>query len=113
MKVLLKILKVIGIIILIIIAVLVAIYFYKIDLDNIGITGFFQGGVGVFNVLTKYEEASYFKVTAVLSPVSEYMTSIATDYTYDSSEVKIPIMIFAGTEGEFEPETVLPLAELR
>lgn len=40
MKVLLKILKVIGIIILIIIAVLVAIYFYKIDLDNIGITGF-------------------------------------------------------------------------
>lgn len=89
-----------------------SIFYHKIDLDNIGITGFSQGGAGVFNVLTKYDEASYFKAAALLSPVSEYMTSLVTDYTYDSSKVKIPIMIFAGTEGEFELETVLPLAEL-
>ena len=37
------------------------------------------------------------------------MTSLATDYTYDSSLVKIPIMILAGTEGEFETETVIPI----
>lgn len=89
-----------------------SVFYHKIDLENIGITGFSQGGAGVFNVLTKYEEASYFKAAAPLSPVSEYMTALATDYTYDSSEVKIPIMIFAGTEGEFELETVMPLAEL-
>lgn len=89
-----------------------SVFYHKIDLDNIGITGFSQGGAGVFNVLTKYEEASYFKAATPLSPVSEYMTSLATDYTYDSSLVKIPIMIFAGTEGEFELETVLPLVEL-
>lgn len=90
-----------------------SIFYHKIDLDNIGITGFSQGGAGVFNVLTKYDEASYFKAAAPLSPVSEYMTALATDYTYDSSKVNIPIMIFAGTEGEFETETVLPLAELQ
>lgn len=90
-----------------------SVFYHKIDLDNIGLTGFSQGGAGVFNVLTKYEEASYFKAAVPLSPVSEYMTALVTDYTYDSSEVKIPIMIFAGTEGEFELETVLPLAELK
>ena len=89
-----------------------SVFYHKIDLGNIGITGFSQGGAGVFNVLTKYDEASYFKAAAPLSPVSEYMTSQVTDYTYDSSLVNIPIMIFAGTEGEFETETVLPIAEL-
>lgn len=89
-----------------------SIFYHKIDLDNIGITGFSQGGAGVFNVLTKYDEASYFKAAAPLSPVSEYMSALTTNYTYDSSLVNIPIMIFAGTEGEFETETVLPLAEL-
>ena len=89
-----------------------SIFYHKIDLDNIGITGFSQGGAGVFNVLTKYDEASCFKAAAPLSPVSEYMTSLVTDYTYDSSGIAIPIMIFAGTEGEFELETVLPLAEM-
>ena len=62
--------------------------------------------------MTKYEEANYFKAAVTLSPVSEYMTAQATNYTYDSSLVKIPIMIFAGTEGEFETETVMPIVEL-
>jgi dienelactone hydrolase len=86
-----------------------SVFYQKIDLDNIGITGFSQGGAGVLNVLTKYEEASYFKAAAPLSPVSEYMTAQVTDYTYDSSLVKIPIMILAGTEGDFETETVIPI----
>lgn len=86
-----------------------SVFYHKVDTDNIGITGFSQGGAGVFNVLTKYDEASYFKAAAPLSPVSEYMTAQATDYPYDSSLVTIPIMILAGTEGEFETETVIPI----
>ena len=86
-----------------------SVFYHKIDLDNIGITGFSQGGAGVFNVLTKYDEAKYFKAAAPLSPVSEYMPALATDYTYDSSLVNIPIMVLAGTEGEFETETVIPI----
>lgn len=86
-----------------------SVFYQKIDLDNIGIAGFSQGGAGVFNVLTKYEEAKYFKAAAPLSPVSEYMSALTTNYTYDSALVKIPIMILAGTEGDFETETVIPI----
>lgn len=89
-----------------------SIFYHKIDTENIGLTGFSQGGAGVFNVLTKYEEAKYIKSAATLSPVSEYMTAQATDYTYDSSLVKCPILIFAGTEGEFEMDTVIPIGLL-
>ncbi len=89
-----------------------SIFYHKIDTENIGLTGFSQGGAGVFNVLTKYEEAKYIKSAAALSPVSEYMTALATDYTYDSSLVKCPILIFAGTEGEFEMDTVIPIGLL-
>ena len=86
-----------------------SIFYHKIDTGNIGLTGFSQGGAGVFNVLTKYEEAKYIKTAVPLSPVSEYMTSQVTDYTYDSSLVNCPILIFAGTEGEFEMDTVIPI----
>ena len=90
-----------------------SVFYHKIDTDNIGITGFSQGGAAVFNVITKYEEAKYFKAAAPLSPVSEYMTALATNYTYDSSLVKCPIMILTGTEGEFETETVIPVELLK
>ena len=89
-----------------------SVFYHKIDADNIGITGFSQGGAGVFNVLTKYEEANYFKAAAPLSPVSEYMTALATEYPYDSALVGVPIMVLAGTEGEFETETVIPISLL-
>lgn len=89
-----------------------SVFYQRIDEGNIGITGFSQGGAGAFNVLTRYDEASCFKAAAALSPVSEHMTALVTDYTYDSSLVEVPIMILAGTEGEFELETVMPPEEL-
>ncbi len=90
-----------------------SVFYKKIDVDNIGITGFSQGGAAVFNAITKYKESTIFKAAAPLSPVSEVMTAQATDYTYDSSKVECPIMILAGTEGEFETETVIPLELLK
>lgn len=89
-----------------------SVFHNKIDVDNIGITGFSQGGAAVFNVLTKYDESKYIKAAAPLSPVSEKTTAEMIDYTYDSSKVKCPIMILAGTEGEFETEIVIPIDEL-
>ena len=41
-----------------------SIFFQKIDIDNIGITGFSQGGAAVFNAITKYEESTLFKAAA-------------------------------------------------
>ena len=66
----------------------------------------------MFNVLTKYEEASFFKAAAPLSPVSEHTVETTTDYPYDSADVKCSIMILEGTSGEFETEIVIPLSEL-
>lgn len=89
-----------------------SILYDRIDTENIGVTGFSQGGAGVFNVLTKYDEGRLIKAAAPLSPVSERMTALTTDYTYDSSLIECPIMILCGTEGEFETEIVIPLEEL-
>lgn len=89
-----------------------SVFYHKIDVENIGITGFSQGGAAVFNVLTKYDEARYFKAAAPLSPVSEHTAEQTTDYPYDSVAVNCPIMILAGTSGEFETEIVIPIADL-
>ena len=89
-----------------------SIFYQKIDTENIGLTGFSQGGAAVFNVLTKYDEAKYIKAAAPLSPVSEKTAAETTNYAYESSLVKCPIMILAGTEGNFETDIVIPIAEL-
>ena len=89
-----------------------SIFYQKIDTRNIGITGFSQGGAAVFNVITKYDEAEYFKAAAPLSPVCEKTAKETTHYPYDSAEVKCPILVMAGTSGEFETELVIPIKEL-
>ena len=89
-----------------------SVFYHKIDTGNIGITGFSQGGAAVFNVITKYEEAKYFKAAAPLSPVCEKTAQETTNYPYDSAEVKCPILVMAGTSGEFETDLVSPLEEM-
>lgn len=89
-----------------------SVLYQKIDKENIGITGFSQGGAAVMNVITNEDYKKYFKTAVPLSPVSEKTTREATHYNYDSSKVEVPIMVLAGTEGKFEIETVIPLSEL-
>lgn len=81
-------------------------------MDNIGVTGFSQGGAAVFNVLTKYEESKCIKIAVALSPVSESTAAQTTDYPYDSSLVDCSIIILAGTEGEVETEIVIQMSEM-
>ena len=89
-----------------------SVFYHKIDTDNIGITGFSQGGAAVFNVITKFDEAKYFKAAAPLSPVCEKTAQETTNYPYDSADVKCPILVMAGTSGEFETDLVSPLEEM-
>lgn len=88
-----------------------SVFYHKIDTENIGITGFSQGGSAVFNALSKYDEGSLFKAAAPLSPASESAASFV-GYPYDSSLVRCPVLIFTGTEGKFETESVIPFAKL-
>ncbi len=84
----------------------------KIDVENIGITGFSQGGAATLRAITMFEESHYFKTAVPLSPVSEKTAEQTTDYPYDSAKVNCPILMFAGTSGDFETEIVIPIAEM-
>lgn len=87
-------------------------FYGKIDIDNIGISGFSQGGAGTIRAITMFDESQYFKTAVPLSPVSEKTAAKTTNYPYDSSKINCPILMLAGTSGEFETEIVIPIAEM-
>ena len=88
-----------------------SIFYKKIDLDNIGITGHSQGGVSVFNAITSQKHSNMYKVAVALSPTNEELAE-ALEWHYDASKINIPIMIVTGTSGDFEIETVIPFEKL-
>lgn len=90
-----------------------SIFYHKIDVDNIGITGHSQGGAAAIRAITMYEESHYFKAAVLLSPVCERTAEQVTDYPYDCADVNCPILLLAGTSGEFETDIVIPLAEMQ
>ena len=89
-----------------------SVFYHKIDVDNIGITGFSQGGAAVFSALTRFGEAKRLKAAALLSPVQEAGSHTMTNYGYDITGVRCPVLLLAGTEGDFEVKTVIPPEEM-
>ncbi|WP_291630537.1 alpha/beta hydrolase [Clostridium sp.] len=89
-----------------------SLFYKKIDTNNIGITGFSQGGAAVFRAITMYENSKYFKTAVPLSPVNE-KTANDVGYPYDLTKVNIPIMMLAGTSGEFETDIVIPIESMK
>lgn len=85
-----------------------SIFYHKIDTENIGITGYSQGGAGAINAVTSYENSNYFKTAVLLSPANETVAT-ETKYPYDITKIDIPVLMFAGTSGWMETEYVLPL----
>ena len=84
-----------------------SIFYNKVDVDNIGISGHSQGGVGVFNAITDRPNSSVYKAAVSLSPANEELAS-NLKWPYDLTKISIPILMIAGTEGEFETEVVIP-----
>lgn len=89
-----------------------SILYQKIDIENIGVTGFSQGGAATIRSAYMYDESPYIKTIVPLSPVSEKTAKDMTDYPYDISKVKCPVLMLAGTSGEFETEIVIPFDEM-
>lgn len=89
-----------------------SVFYHKIDVDNIGITGFSQGGAATIRAFNMYDESHYFKTAVPLSPVSERTAEQSTDYPYDSAKINRPILMLAGTVGEFETKIVIPITEM-
>ncbi len=88
-----------------------SVFYQKIDIDNIGISGHSQGGAAVFNAITEQDHSSMYKTAVSLSPTHEEL-AVALEWHYDLTQVHIPLLLMAGTVGEFETEVVLPLDKM-
>ncbi len=88
-----------------------SIFYNKVDIDNIGVSGHSQGGAGVFTTISEHEHSNMYKAAVALSPANEELAE-SLEWHYDASKTNIPIMIIAGTTGEFEIETVIPFEKL-
>ena len=88
-----------------------SIFYQKIDLDNIGVTGHSQGGTSVFNVLTNVSHSNMIKTGVALSPAHEELCE-RLHWPYDLTKITQPILMMAGTKGSFEIETVSPIDAL-
>ena len=84
------------------------VFYNKLDLNNIGITGHSQGGAGVLTTISIMDKKDAYKTAVALSS-TQIESAHQYGWRYDLSKVKIPIMILAGTSGDFETKMVLPI----
>ena len=67
----------------------------KIDLDNVGITGHSQGGVGVINAITVQDHRDIYKAAVSLSPTNKELAH-NLEWDFDPSKVTAPVLIMGG-----------------
>lgn len=87
------------------------VFYQKIDVTNVGIAGHSQGGVGVINAITEFDNSNVYKAAYTAStPHSALATNL--QWTYDISKISVPIFMTAGT-GKVDTETIAPLSSLQ
>lgn len=76
-----------------------SIFYQKVDVEHIGISGHSQGGVGVFNAINEQEHSDMYTCAVSLSP-TEWAVACAIGMTYDPYKTTIPTMILAGASND-------------
>ena len=76
-----------------------SVFYQKVDVENIGITGHSQGGVGVFNAVQNLAHSELFKCAVSISPTEEEIAN-AIGMTYTSTKTAVPMFLLAGTEND-------------
>lgn len=76
-----------------------SIFYQKVDVGNIGITGHSQGGVGVFNAIQNNSHSDLYKCAVSISPTEEEMAGLL-QMPYKASKTTIPVFLLAGTEND-------------
>ena len=89
-----------------------SIFCNKLDLDNIGITGHSQGGAGVLTAISIMNYKDAYKTAVALSP-TQVESAHAYGWKYEVSKINIPILMLAGTQGDFETKAVLPIEVMK
>ena len=77
-----------------------SIFYGKIDVENVGIAGHSQGGVGAVNAVTNQENGKQYKALFTASATSPYWGQddvFGREWAYDFSKVDIPCFMVAGT----------------
>lgn len=83
-----------------------SIFYQKIDIDNIGVTGHSQGGVGVYNTINATEHKDLYKCAVSLSPTEEE-TAAAIKIPYNPAQTAIPLFMLCGTNNDvISPENM-------
>lgn len=75
-----------------------SVFFGKLNTQNAGIVGHSQGGVAVFNTLTKQPNRTNYKAGIALSPTNLELAK-GLKWDYDPSLTKTPIMLLSGEGG--------------
>ena len=88
-----------------------SIFYGKLDLDNVGITGHSQGEAGVFTSISIMKNKDKYKTAVALSPTHEEMAQ-QFGWKYDLTKINIPTLMIAGTNGEFETGAVIPIEKM-
>ncbi len=88
-----------------------SVFYQRIDFENVGAIGHSQGGAGVFKAITDMEHSSIYKTAVSLSPTHEEMAK-QLKWDYDLTKIKIPLLMLAGTKGDFETKSVIPLEKM-
>ena len=86
--------------------------YQKIDTNKIGLTGFSQGGASVFTAMADEAYRQHYKTAIAVSPVHEELGQKVNYPAYKLDAIKTPMMIIAGTKGNFEINTVIPLDKM-
>lgn len=74
------------------------VFYGKIDLENVGITGHSQGGTGVINAITEQRNADIYKAAVILSGGgNKKVSQEALLWDFDETKIQTPTMILAST----------------
>ena len=73
------------------------IFYGKIDLARVGITGHSQGGTGVINAMTDQRNADIYRAAVILSSGGNKALSQALMWDYDETKIRTPTLILAST----------------
>lgn len=73
-------------------------FYGKIDLENVGVIGHSQGGVGALNAVTAQRHSRLFKAVVSLSPTNKELASKLM-WDYDATQIDVPVMLISGAGG--------------
>ena len=88
-----------------------SLFYQKIDISNIGLSGHSQGGAGVLSAATITAHKDCWKTIVALSPANEELAH-NLGWNYVLEDIHVPVFLIAGTEGDFEMETVIPTGKM-